>query len=317
MACLRMLFWDQLSESIPTLQQANKEKDILLMCELMQDAKQVKHHKKKLVLLFSAMRHFAEQRRQEGWEVVYIAITQSASKKTWIDHGEDLIQSRKLQRVMLTKPSDFTRWQELQAWKKTAKVPVEIAEDTRFYCTENRFSEWAQGRKQLRMEYFYREMRSQFEILMDHGKPCGGQWNYDAENRKPPKEGLVIPAPFVQPPDTITQGVMAEVEKIFPDHFGSTSGFNIGVTREQALASLAQFIEQRLAMFGDYQDAMLEGEPWMYHAHISFYLNCGLLTPNECVSRAEQGWRDGHAPLASVEGFIRQILGWREYVRGI
>ena len=133
MACLRMLFWDQLSESIPTLQQANKEKDILLMCELMQDAKQVKHHKKKLVLLFSAMRHFAEQRRQEGWEVVYIAITQSASEKTWIDHGEDLIQSRKLQRVMLTKPSDFARWQELQAWKKTAKVPVEIAEALRFY----------------------------------------------------------------------------------------------------------------------------------------------------------------------------------------
>lgn len=317
MGCLRLLFWDQLSETIPTLHEADRKQDILLMPELMQEAKQVKHHKKKLVLLFSAMRHFAEQRRQEGWQVIYTTISAANSEKTWIEHCQDALTDHGLTRVVITKPSNFRRWQELEAWQKKAPVPVTILADNRFYCTEERFRAWAQGRKQLRMEYFYREMRSQYNILMDEGKPCGGQWNYDAENRKPPKEGLVVPAPFSQPTDSITQSVMQEVTELFPDHFGSVEGFHVGVTRAQAVASLKQFVSQRLVSFGDYQDAMLEGEPWMYHAHISFYLNCGLLVAQECVELAEQAWRNGQAPLAAVEGFIRQILGWREYVRGI
>jgi deoxyribodipyrimidine photolyase-related protein len=167
------------------------------------------------------------------------------------------------------------------------------------------------------MEYFYREMRKRYNILMDGQDPVGGQWNYDAENRKPPKNGLDIPATYKSEPDSITAVVSDLVAREFDDHFGDIHPFYFAVTRAQALIALSQFIEQRLIHFGDYQDAMLVGEPWMYHAHIGFYLNCGLLLPLECVKAAEKAYYDGRAPLNAVEGFIRQIIGWREYIRGI
>jgi len=167
------------------------------------------------------------------------------------------------------------------------------------------------------MEYFYREMRRKYSVLMNLDGPVGGKWNYDAENRNPPAKGLDIPDTYKAVPDEITKDVMALVETHFDDHFGDLSPFHFAVTRDQALAALDEFITRRLRLFGGYQDAMIQGEPWMYHSHIGLYLNCGLLTPLECISRAEAAYHDGSAPLNAVEGFIRQILGWREYVRGI
>ncbi|CAN0535614.1 unnamed protein product, partial [Ectocarpus sp. 8 AP-2014] len=167
------------------------------------------------------------------------------------------------------------------------------------------------------MEYFYRDMRQSYRILMSGDKPEGGKWNYDAENRKPPKEGLDIPQTYMAVPDDITREVMDLVAERFSDHFGDLEPFHFAVTRDQARTALRQFIDQRLCHFGDYQDAMIEGEAWMYHSHISFYLNCGLLTPLECVKAVEHAYHQGLAPLNAVEGFIRQIIGWREYVRGI
>jgi deoxyribodipyrimidine photolyase-related protein len=167
------------------------------------------------------------------------------------------------------------------------------------------------------MEYFYREMRKKYDILMQGNDPIGGQWNYDAENRKPPKAGLNIPSPYVGECDDITQDALSLAAEHFGDHFGDLEPFYFAVTRDEALQVLDQFIERRLSHFGDYQDAMVQGEPWMYHSHISFYLNCGLLLPLECVRAAERAYSEAKAPLNAVEGFIRQIIGWREYVRGI
>jgi deoxyribodipyrimidine photolyase-related protein len=152
---------------------------------------------------------------------------------------------------------------------------------------------------------------------MDGEEPIGGQWNYDDENRKSPEKGLSIPKPYCNDIDGITRAVIDLVAKRFPDHFGALDPFYFAVTRDQALQVLKIFIDQRLNHFGDYQDAMIEGEPWMYHSHISFYLNCGLLLPLECVKAAEEAYKLGKVPLNAVEGFIRQIIGWREYVRGI
>ena len=152
---------------------------------------------------------------------------------------------------------------------------------------------------------------------MEDDQPLGGKWNFDAENRKPPKQGLTIPEPYIGTIDAITQEVMDLVAERFDDHFGDLAPFYFAVTRADALQVLEQFIDQRFNHFGDYQDAMIEGEPWMYHSHISFYLNCGLLLPLECVQAAENAYYAGKAPLNAVEGFIRQIIGWREYVRGI
>jgi deoxyribodipyrimidine photolyase-related protein len=152
---------------------------------------------------------------------------------------------------------------------------------------------------------------------MQDGQPIGVQWNYDTENRKPPKERLTIPPPHISKVDNITQEVISLVYDRFPDHFGNLEPFHFAVTRVDALQVLDEFIKQRLNKFGDYQDAMLEGEPWMYHSHISCYLNCGLLLPIECVQAAEIAYHQGNVPLNAAEGFIRQIIGWREYVRGI
>ena len=160
-------------------------------------------------------------------------------------------------------------------------------------------------------------MRKQYAVLMDGDQPVGGQWNYDADNRKPPKSGLSVPPHYNNEPDVISETVIGLVAERFDEHFGDIMPFYFAVTRQQALQALEHFIAERLPTFGDFQDAILEGEPWMYHSHLSFYLNCGLLLPLECIAAAEEAYLDGDAPLNAVEGFIRQILGWREYIRGL
>ena len=198
------------------------------------------------------------------------------------------------------------------------RLEVEVRPDSRFLCSTEEFKKWAGGRKQLRMEYFYREMRKQYRILVDDaGQPVGGRWNYDAENRKSPPRGLRGPKRISHPRDQITRDVLDLVGKRFPDHFGRLEPFHFAVTADQARIELDHFIANLLPHFGDYQDAMVADEPYLYHSLISTYLNAGLLLPLETCRKAEEAYRAGTAPLNAVEGFIRQILGWREFVRGV
>ena len=220
-------------------------------------------------------------------------------------------------KVIVTKPGEYRLAEEMSGWADVLPCAVSLCEDDRFFATTDEFAAWAEGRKQLRMEYFYREMRRKTGLLMQGDEPVGGQWNYDADNRQPPKDGLVIPPPTRFTPDDITKDVLALVEAEFSDHFGDLQPFDFAVTADQARQVLDEFIAQRLPQFGSYQDAMLADEPFMFHAHIGFYLNCGLLSPLEAVTAAEHAYFSGSAPLNAVEGFIRQILGWREYVRGL
>lgn len=309
MKALRLILGDQLSHSLSTLQEADPKNDIILMCEVMEEATYVKHHKKKIAFLFSAMRHFAEELREKGFTVDYIKLDDEENSGSFTGEVERALKRHQLKRVVAAFPGEQRVLEIMKEW--------EILPNNLFLSTPEEFSEWAKGRKQLRMEYFYREMRKRYEILMDQGEPLGGEWNYDAENRKPPKRGMAIPSAKNFKPDSITGEVLELVSKRFSDHFGNLEPFTLAVTRKQALEVLSAFILERLAHFGAYQDAMLEGEPWMYHSHISFYLNCGLLHPLECIEAAENAYHGGKASLNAVEGFIRQILGWREYVRGI
>ena len=215
----------------------------------------------------------------------------------------------------MTEPSEYRLLEEMRTWK--VGVPFHVLPDDRFLCDQQKFAAWAAGRKQMRMEHFYREMRKRHNVLMDDAKPVGGSWNYDSENRKPPKKGMAVPPTYFETPDKMTQAVINQVGELFSDHFGDLEPFHFAVTRQQALDALRLFIDERLPFFGDYQDAMLQNEPWMFHSHLSFYINCGLLLPMECVRAAEQAYQSGAAPLNAVEGFIRQIIGWREFVRGI
>lgn len=317
MTTLRLILGDQLSEQISSLSDINKEKDIVLLCEVWEEATYVAHHKKKIAFIFSAMRHFAAELEKSGCRVIYTKLDDEDNARSFEAEVARVINKYKITQVITTEASEYRVLANMQTWERTLNVTVEIREDDRFICSKEEFSTWAKDRKSLRMEYFYREMRQKTSILMDGDQPLGGQWNFDTDNRKPAKNGMSIPETYHSKPDSVTEQVIELVENRFSEHFGETRPFHYAVTRRQALAALKQFIQQRLVNFGDYQDAMIEGEPWMYHSHISHYINCGLLLPMECIEAAEQAYHDNLAPINAVEGFIRQILGWREYVRGI
>lgn len=313
---LRLVLGDQLNLSTSSLSDVSKD-DLILMCEIRQEATYVKHHKKKIAFVFSAMRHFAQDLRDQGLDVRYISYDDPDNSGSFLGEIRKTLKAHPCEELVLTTPGEYRLLREFQTWADALPVPVDLRDDDRFLCSTDDFALWADGRKQLRMEYFYRDMRRKFSILMDVDGPIGGHWNYDAENRKPPAQGLDVPETYKAEPDAVTREVMDLVERHFGDHFGDLSPFHFAVTREQALAALDEFVDRRLRLFGDYQDAMIQGEPWMFHSHIALYLNCGLLDPLECISRAEAAYHEGAAPLNAVEGFIRQILGWREYVRGV
>ncbi len=314
---LIVIFGDQLSLNISSLTDCNKDTDIILMCEVVHEATFVKHHKKKIAFLFSAMRHFALELEHQGYAVHCVKLNDPENTQSFDGEVERAVKKFKCQKIILTEPSEYRVLDNVKLWQNTFNIIVEIRDDNRFLCTHIEFADWANKHKQVRMEFFYREMRKKYHILMDYDKPEGGEWNYDSENRKPPSDNLKIPKPFYTEPDAITLEVIDLVAEKFSTHFGSLDNFYFAVTREQALQVLDKFIAERLVNFGDYQDAMVQNEPWLYHSHISFYINCGLLNPLECIEAVQKAYYEKQVPLNATEGFIRQILGWREYVRGI
>jgi deoxyribodipyrimidine photolyase-related protein len=316
-AALRLVLGDQLSPQLASLEDAAPG-DLILIAEVMEEATYVRHHKKKIAFLFAAMRHFAEELRRTGHRVRYVKLDDPANAGSL--RGEvarALEEEPGFTRLVVTKPGEWRLLQDMERWRDLFSVPVELREDTRFIVPLAAFADWVKGRKQLRMEYFYRDVRRQTGLLMDGGEPAGGQWNYDAENRKRLPKSLVPPPRYIPPTDDVTQEVMRLVETRFSNHFGDIEPWVFATTRDGAEAARDHFIQEILPGFGDWQDAMANGEPWMWHSLLSVYLNCGLLDPLDVCRRAEAEWRAGRAPLNAVEGFIRQVIGWREYVRGI
>ncbi len=314
---LRLILGDQLSPRIAALRDLDKQNDVVLLAEVAGEATYVRHHKKKIAFVFAAMRAFAAQLRADGVTVRYVKLDDPENTNTLKGEVQRAINELGLSEAIVTEAGEHRLAAEMATWEAAFGVPVEIREDTRFMCSHARFRDRAHGRKQLRMEYFYREMRSATGLLMDGDEPAGGRWNFDAENRKPAKVDLFMPRPPRFEPDAETQNVLDLVAARFADHFGDLTPFWFGVTHDAAERALEHFLKEALPNFGDYQDAMLKGEPFLYHSIISMYLNVGLLDARDICARAEQEYRKGRAPLNAVEGFIRQILGWREYVRGI
>jgi len=317
MKTLRLVLGDQLSRDLPSLTDLDPDKDLVLMAEVMSEVTYVKHHKRKIAYLFSAMRHFAESLGKDGIAVRYRRLDDADNAGSLAGEVAAAIAVFAPDRIVVSAPGEYRLADEMAGWQARFGLAVDIRADTRFLCSLGDFAEWAEGRKSLRMEFFYRDLRRRYQVLMEGDEPIGGKWNYDADNRQPPKAGLAVPPPSSFAPDAITAEVLALVEARCADHFGQLAGFDFAVTRDQALHVLDQFIAERLPLFGTYQDAMIEGEPWMYHSHIGLYLNAGLLSPIEVIRVAEAAYHRGDAPLNAVEGFIRQILGWREFVRGL
>ncbi len=314
---LRIVLGDQCSAGLSALRDLDPTRDTVLMAEVMGECTYVKHHPKKIVLVLSAMRHFARALRARGVQVDYIQLDDPAN--TGSLRGEMLRAAARHQpgAIVATEAGEWRLTEDMRRWHEASGIETEIRDDDRFLCRIQEFRAWARGRGAFRMETFYRDMRRRYGVLMEEDAPAGGQWNYDPENRKPPRKGIAPPAVPRFEPDGITQEVMALVARTFPDHFGDVDGFALPVTHQDAAAALQDFVAHRLPQFGDWQDAMVTGESALYHALISTSLNTGLLGPLEACQAAEAAWRAGLAPLNAVEGFVRQILGWREFVRGV
>jgi deoxyribodipyrimidine photolyase-related protein len=317
MTTLIPLFADHLSHDLSALQFADKKTARILMVEVKDETDGVPHHRKKLVFLFSAMRHFAEELRGAGWAVDYVTLTDADNTQSFTAEVERALGRHAIDEIMVCQPGDWRVQEAVKSWEEMFDRRVTITPDDRFICSAEEFETWAEGRKQLRMEYFYREMRRKTDLLMDGDKPEGGQWNFDKDNRKPPKGGMDYPDVSRFQPDGITRDVIDMVSAEFCNRFGTIDGFHWGVTRDDAQAALEDFIAHRLKNYGHYQDAMVGGEAFMFHAIIGLYLNCGLLRPLEVCRAVAEAYAEGNAPLNAVEGFIRQIIGWREYIRGI
>jgi deoxyribodipyrimidine photolyase-related protein len=309
---LVLVLGDQLTPDVAALKAADKGRDVVVMAEVMGEGESVPHHPQKIALILAAMRKFAAGLQAEGWRVAYSRLDDPGNSQTI--SGELLRRAAEIgaSEVLATKPGEWRVLRELQ----DLPLPVRVLEDDRFVCSEAEFAAWAEGRKQLRMEWFYREMRRKTGLMMEGDQPAGGQWNFDHDNRKPAKADLLRPRPGDFAPDVVVEEVLALVETRF-SHFGRLRPFRWATDRDGALKALREFVEERLPRFGEEQDAMLEGEAFLSHALVSPYLNIGLLGPMEVCRAVEGAWKAGRVPIQAAEGFIRQVIGWREYVRGI
>ncbi len=316
MATLRLVLGDQLSPNLAALADLAPG-DIVLMAEVMDECTYVAHHAKKIVLVLAAMRHFAADLRARGVAVDYIRLDDPENSQSLRGEMLRAVARRRIDRVVVTEPGEWRLLDDMRGWQTAAGCEVEIRDDDRFLCSARQFRAWAAGKRSLRMEFFYRDMRRRYGVLMEGEQPAGGQWNYDAENRKKLPASIAAPDVAGFQPDGVTREVIALVAARFANHFGSVDGFSLPVTARDAARVLDDFIAHRLASFGDWQDAMKADAPFLFHSLISTSLNLGLLSPLDIVRRAEAAWRDGIAPLNAVEGFIRQILGWREFIRGV
>ncbi|MEE4299015.1 MAG: cryptochrome/photolyase family protein [Pseudomonadales bacterium] len=315
-----LVLGDQVGARIPALDGTDPDGTRVLLAEVASEVGYAPHHAKKIALVFSAMRHCAERLRGDGWQVDYVRLDDAGNSGSLTGELERAVAAHGAREVRVTEPGEWRVREGLRTWGERADVDFAFVEDDRFLADRAFFANWAKNRKTLRMEYFYREMRRRHDLLMEDGAPAGGEWNYDADNRRklpPPGKRPRISGPMQFTPDAITGEVLELVREHCADAFGDLEPFWFAVTPGDAKRAFAHFLEYSLPYFGDYQDAMAADEDFVFHSIISMYVNIGLLDPLECCRRAEEAWRDGNAPLNAVEGFVRQILGWREFVRGV
>ncbi len=316
---LILLLGDHLHVDAPALQSFDPAQDHILMIEAVGEGAHVWSHRARITLFLSAMRHYAAGLRAQGLPLTYLTLSSPEfAGRALCDRLAAALVAWRPRQLVMVEAGEWRLAQQIDATAAAADVPLRVLQDPHFLCSHEEFGDWAKGRKRLLMEHFYRVMRRRENVLMEGGEPAGGEWNFDQDNRKSfGRKGPVnLPQPRRFLPDEITRTVMAEVAAVFSDHPGSLAHFDWPVCRQDALAALEDFITHRLAGFGTHQDAMWSDQPWLWHSLLAPALNLKLLDPREVIAAAEAAWRAGLAPLPAVEGFIRQILGWREFIRG-
>ena len=315
---LHLVLGDQLDATSAFFEGIGDDEPILLL-ELDAEATFVPQHQHRLVLFFAAMRHFRDELQERGLQVAYSAVDDPENAGDFAGELGRWIGKLRSRRVRVREPGDWRVREAIEAACDDAGVALEVIPDDHFLCSTEEFRKWRQGRKSLVLEHFYRLLRKRDGVLMNDGEPAGGRWNFDKENRA--SFGKDGPPDYPDPPahqsDAITREVITLVEARYGDHPGEASTFTLPVTRRQARYALKRFIEDRLPTFGKHQDAMAHGRAFLSHSRLSTALNLQLLHPREVIAAAEDAYAESHAPLAAVEGFVRQVLGWREFVRGV
>lgn len=319
---LCLILGDQLNADSALFDDLDPQQDVLWMAEVLEESTHVASHPQRIVVFLSAMRHFAQTLKAQGWSLQYSELSNNPAHN-FADFNaalSDFLTQHSIETIRVVLPGDYRVLQQLKTTAHAFGHKLQILPDRHFISLPGEFSAWMSKRQKPLLEYWVRQLRKRTGILMDSaGQPVGGQWNFDAKNRgtfgkKGP--GLVIFSPEFAP-DEITQSVIQTVKILFPQHAGKLDAFIWPVTPEQAQVALDDFIQNRLPLFGHYQDAMWFNEPFLYHSLLSTSLNLKLLNPRQVIAQTEAAYHSGHAPIEAVEGFIRQILGWREYVRGL
>lgn len=309
MTRLILILGDQLTRSLSALEEATKD-DIIVMAEVADETSYVPHHPKKIAFVLMAMRKFAQSLRDDGFTVAYTKLDDPDNAGSITGELLRRAQEHDTSTVIATEPGE---WRLIGALNDLP-LDTTVLPDTRFIATHAEFETWAEGRKELRMEWFYRDMRRKTGLLMDGGKPEGGKWNFDHDNRKAAPNNISYYGPMEFEPDP---EVMALVAGRFDNNFGDLEPMWLASDAAQAQMHFDRWLQDALPYFGDYQDAMLNDNRFLYHSVISFYVNAGLMDAVEVCRAAEEEYKAGRAPINAVEGFIRQIIGWREYMRGI
>ncbi|HLH02081.1 MAG TPA: cryptochrome/photolyase family protein [Bryobacteraceae bacterium] len=319
---LILVLGDQLDEHSSAFDGFDRTADAIWMAEVEEELVHVWCHKLRIAFFLSAMRHFRDRLRARGLRLEYHELSENIDRDAGRDFQQVLTKNvgrLRPERLIVVEPGDYRVKSALLDAAHSLGVPLDIRTDRHFYCSTDEFAQYAAGKSKLVLENFYRYMRRKHKILLEKsGRPTGGSWNYDKQNRERLKAPLlerIEPRSF--PPDEITRSVLELVGRRFADHPGSLDRFELPVTREDALRMLDSFISDALDAFGPLQDAMAIDQPFLFHSRLSALLNVKLLNPRECVFAALAAYERKEAALNSVEGYVRQILGWREFVRGI
>ena len=311
---------DQVSLENTALRSADPRDSVVLMVESKARGAVLRYHQHKLVLVYSGMRHFARDLRERGWTVDYHLIEETPSFEEGLRRHVEKFRPNEL---VIAEPNSFAEMDAIEKLARKIDVPLRMTPATQFLLTRDEFREWASGSKRLLMENHYRRVRKRFGFLMEaDGEPSGGAWNFDPENRATYKTWQVAGRPHAgvqlrEEPDEITRDVIAMVQREFAENPGDAANFWLPVDRAGALRWLRLFIDERLPTFGAFEDMMAEGEAFISHSVLSPLINLGLLHPRECVEAAIDAYKRDAAPINSVEGYVRQMIGWREFVNGV
>lgn len=318
MKTLRLILGDQLNHNHPWF---NKTDENIVYClfEMRQETDYVKHHIQKIVGFFSAMRNFASELTKAGHEVIYYKINDEINTQSLVDNLQQIILQKNIGKFEYQLPDEYRIDKQLQDYCKLLTIPYSVTDTAHFLSTRDDVKNLFEGKKQILMETFYRTMRKHYNLLMDGEKPVGGKWNYDEDNRK--KWKGTPPAPQHNLLNIDVSEVLKDIEESDAAYFGNINAeaFTWPVSRQDALTLLIYFVKESLPYFGHFQDAMSTKENYLFHSRLSFALNIKLISPIEVVQCAINEWQQNQSKitLPQIEGFVRQIIGWREYMRGI